>query len=99
LHPSVLARLGNPRRVGLVLDWTSFETTLSHLRHCAGRRSDQVLTIGVPRRGPVLPLLSVASKQGKFPVPGSQDTAEQDALARVLDALPHSERAAPARPA
>jgi hypothetical protein len=91
--PTVLARLGTPRWLGLVVDWTSFETTLPHLRHCRGRRSYQVLTIGLPRRGRALPLLSVADEQGHFPVPGSQNTAEQDALARVLDALPPGVRA------
>lgn len=91
--PTTLARLGNPRWVGLVIDWTSFETVLPHLRHCRGRRSYQVLTIGIPRRGRVLPLLSVAYEQGKFPIPGSQNTAEQDALARVLEALPRNVRA------
>ena len=91
--PAVLARRGNPRGSGPVVDRTRLETTLPHLRHGAGRRACPVRTIGVPRRGRALPRRSGADAPGGFPVAGSRNTAEPDARARVLDALPPGLRA------
>jgi hypothetical protein len=85
--PIVLARLGSPRRIGLVLDWTSFDTKLLGLTG-GGRRPYQVLTIAIPRRGRALPLLSVTYERDKLPAKGSQNRWEEDALAHVLRALP-----------
>ncbi len=85
--PTVLARLGSPRQIGLVLDWTSFDTKLLGLTG-GGRRPYQVLTIGIPRRGRALPLLSVTYERDKLPPHGSQNRWEEDALTQVLHALP-----------
>jgi hypothetical protein len=85
--PVVLARLGNPRVLGLVVDWTSWDTKLLGLAG-GGTRPYQVLTIGIPRRGRVLPLLSVVYERDKLPARGSQNRWEEDALTRVLRALP-----------
>jgi DDE family transposase len=85
--PTVLARLGNPRQLGLVLDWTSFDTKLLGLTG-GGRRPYQVLTIAIPRRGRALPLLSVTYERDKLPAKGSQNKWEEEALAHVLRALP-----------
>jgi hypothetical protein len=85
--PVVLARLGSPRQLGLVLDWTSFDTTLLGLTG-GGRRPYQVLTIAIPRRGRALPLLSVTYERDKLPAKGSQNRWEEEALAHVLRALP-----------
>ncbi len=46
--PLALARLGMPRQLGLLIDWTSFDATLLGLTG-GGRRPYQVLTIAVPR--------------------------------------------------
>jgi hypothetical protein len=83
--PHIVARLGNPRWLGLTIDWTSWETTLPRLAG-GGLRKYQVLTIAVPRRGRALPLLSVAYESDKLPV--SQNRCEEEALAAVLAALP-----------
>jgi hypothetical protein len=85
--PTVVARLGCPRQLGLVLDWTSFDATLLGLTGGA-RRPYQVLTIAIPRRGRALPLLSVTYERDKLPAKGSQNRWEEDALAHVLRALP-----------
>jgi len=89
--PTVLARLGNPRQIGLVLDWTSFDTKLLGLTG-GGRRPYQVLTIAIPRRGRALPLLSVTYERDKLPAKGSQNKWEEEALAQVLRALPRGIR-------
>jgi len=47
-----------------------------------------VRTIGVPCRRRSLPLLSVTYEREKLPSQGSQNRWEEDALARVLAALP-----------
>jgi hypothetical protein len=85
--PVLLARLGSPRQIGLILDWTSFDTTLLGLTG-GGRRPYQVLTIAIPRRGRALPLLSVTYERDKLPAKGSQNRWEEEALAHVLRALP-----------
>lgn len=85
--PAVLARLGHPRWVGLVVDWTSWDTTLPRIAG-GGVRKYQVLVVGVPRRGRVLPLLTVAYERDKLPAAGSQNRWEEEALGRVLAALP-----------
>jgi len=46
LSPTSLARLGNPRWVGLLIDWTSFDAVLPPLAG-GGRRPYQVLTIAI----------------------------------------------------
>jgi hypothetical protein len=89
--PTVLARLGNPRQIGLVLDWTSFDTKLLGLTG-GGRRPYQVLTIAIPRRVRALPLLSVTYERDKLPAKGSQNRWEAEALAHVLRALPRGVR-------
>lgn len=89
--PVVLARLGNPRVIGLVVDWTSWDTPLLGLTG-GGVRPYQVLTIGIPRRGRVLPLLSVVYERDKLPARGSQNRWEEEALAQVLRALPRHVR-------
>jgi hypothetical protein len=83
--PYILARLGNPRWLGLTIDWTSWAVALPRLAG-GGARKYQVLTIAVPRRGRALPLLSVAYEGDKLPV--SQNRCEEEALAAVLAALP-----------
>jgi hypothetical protein len=85
--PAILARLGHPRRVGLVVDWTSWDTTVPRIAG-GGVRKYQALTVGVPRRGRVLPLLTVVYERDKLPAAGSQNRWEEEALARVLAALP-----------
>jgi hypothetical protein len=85
--PTLLAQLGSPRVIGLVLDWTSFDATLLGLTG-GGRRPYQVLTIAIPRRGRALPLLSVTYERDKLPAKGSQNRWEEEALAHVLRALP-----------
>lgn len=85
--PTILAHLGNPRWVGLLIDWTSFDVVLPGLVG-GGVRKYQVLTIAVPRCGRAVPLLSVTYERGKLPATGSQNHWEEEALAWVLDALP-----------
>lgn len=85
--PTILAHLGTPRWVGLLIDWTSFDVVLPGLVG-GGVRKYQVLTIAVPRRGRAVPLLSVTYERDKLPAAGSQNRWEEEALARVLDALP-----------
>jgi hypothetical protein len=85
--PGVLARRGHPRVIGLVMDWTAWDAQLLGLVG-GGTRPYQVLTIGVPRRGRVLPLLSVVYERDQLPARGSQNRWEEEALAQVLRALP-----------
>jgi hypothetical protein len=89
--PAVLARLGNPGVIGPVVDWTSWDTKRPGLVG-AGTRPYQVLTIGIPRRGRVLPLLSVVYERDKLPARGSQNRWEEEALTRVLRSLPRGVR-------
>ena len=89
--PAILAHLGCRRWVGLLIDWTSFDVGLPGLVG-GGVRKYQVLTIAVPRCGRAVPLLSVAHERGKLPAAGSQNRWEEEALARVLDALPAGAR-------
>ena len=70
--PTVLGRPGSPRQIGLVLDWTSFDTKLLGLTG-GGHRPYQMLTIAIPRRGRALPLLSVVYEQDQLPAKGSQN--------------------------
>jgi hypothetical protein len=58
--PHVVARLGNPRLVGLAIDWTIFDTILPS----GERMRYQVLPIAVPRKGRALPLLQLAYEIG-----------------------------------
>lgn len=85
--PAVVRKLGSPRWLGLVVDWTSFDVTLPRLAG-GGVRKYQVLTIGVPCRRRTLPLLSVTYERDQLPSRGSQNRWEEEALARVLAALP-----------
>ncbi len=89
LLPTVVARLGTPRQLGLLLDWTSFDATLLGLTG-GGRRPYQVLTMAVPRRGRAVPLLSVVYERDNLPARGSQTQWEQEALAQVFAALPRT---------
>ena len=82
--PHTIARLGNPRWLGLAIDWTMFDTVLP-----SGKRVRyQVLRIAVPRRGRALPLLQVAYDRDNLPAPKSQNRLEEEALLAVIDALP-----------
>lgn len=89
--PAIIQRLGTPRWLGLILDWTSFDVTLPQLNG-GGKRKYQVLTIGIPRCGRTLPLLSVCFERDKLPAKGSQNRWEEEALALVLAALPEGVR-------
>jgi hypothetical protein len=84
-----IARLGNPRWLGLVIDWTMFNTRLPGGGATQGRRVRwMVLRIAVPRRGRALPLLQLAADRDHLPHPGWQGRLEERALGAVLDALP-----------
>ncbi|MGI5837910.1 MAG: transposase [Chloroflexota bacterium] len=84
LIPHTIARLGNPRFLGLAIDWTMFDTVTPQ-----GKRvSYQVLRIAVPRRGRALPLLQVAYDRRNLPAPKSQNRLEEEAILAVIDALP-----------
>jgi hypothetical protein len=84
LVPEVVARLGDPQRVGLAIDWTMFDTHLP-----TGRRVRyQVLRIAIPRRGRALLLLQVAYDRDHLPAGRSQNQLEEAALDVVLRALP-----------
>lgn len=87
--PTILAHLGQPRWLGLLIDWTSFDVTLPGLVGGSARKY-QVLTIAVPRCGRTIPLLSVTCERGKIPATGSQNRWEEEALAldaAIADAL------------
>lgn len=78
-----IARLGYPRRIGLAIDWTMFNTVTP-----SGERIRyQVLRIAVPRRGRALPLLQLAYDRDDLPAK-SQNQLEQDALMAVVSTLP-----------
>lgn len=82
--PHVVARLGSPPWVGLIVDWTMFAVVLP-----TGRRMRyQVLRIAVPRRGRALPLLQLAYDQDRLPAGASQNQLEERALLAVARALP-----------
>lgn len=83
-----IARLGSPRRVGLALDWTMFDTALPSGE--MGRY--QVLRIAIPRKGRALPLLQLAYDRDRLPAPKSQNQLEQEALLAVVEALPEGVR-------
>lgn len=84
LIPHTIGRLGNPRWLGLAIDWTMFDTVLP-----SGKRIRyQVLRIAVPRRGRALPLLQVAYDRDNLPAPKSQNRLEEEALLAVIAVLP-----------
>lgn len=79
-----IARLGNPRLVGLAIDWTMFDTTLPSgklMRY-------QVLRVAVTRKGRALPLMQLAYDRDDLPADKSQNQLEQEALLAVKGALP-----------
>lgn len=84
LIPHTVAKLGNPRFLGLAIDWTMFDTVTPQ----GNRVSYQLLRIAVPRRGRALPLLQVAYDRRNLPAPKSQNRLEEEALLAVIDALP-----------
>jgi hypothetical protein len=86
--PHVIARLGYPHRLGLVIDWTMFDTTMPS----GERMRYQVLRIAVPRKGRALPLLQLAYDRDGLPAERSQNQLEQEALLAVVEALPRSVR-------
>ncbi|MHB1161244.1 MAG: transposase [Chloroflexota bacterium] len=88
LIPHTLARLGNPRWLGLAIDWTMFDTVMP-----SGQRVRyQVLRIAIPRRGRALPLFQVAYDRDSLPAPKSQNRLEEEALLAVIRALPKGVR-------
>lgn len=89
LIPYTVAQLGRPRWLGLVIDWTMFDTTLP----TGERLRYQVLRIAVPRRGRALPLLQVAYDRDHLPGATSQNQLEEAALLAVVEALPPGVRA------
>jgi hypothetical protein len=88
LVPHTIARLGNPRLLGLAIDWTMFDTVLPS----GERMRYQVLRIAVPRKGRALPLLQLAYDRDRLPATKSQNQLEQEALLAVVRALPMSVR-------
>jgi hypothetical protein len=86
--PHVVARLGNPRLLGLAIDWTMFDTTLPR----GERMRYQVLRIAVPRKGRALPLLQSAYDRDDLSPNKSQNQIEQEALLAVVRALPEGVR-------
>jgi len=88
LIPHTVARLGNPRWLGLAIDWTMFDT----LTPKGQRIRYQVLRIAVPRRGRALPLLQLAYDRDNLPAPRSQNRLEEEALVAVMEALPRGVR-------
>lgn len=82
--PHTVGRLGNPRWLGLAIDWTMFDTVMP-----SGKRVRyQVLRIAIPRRGRALPLLQVTYDRDNLPAPKSQNRLEEEALQTVIAALP-----------
>lgn len=94
LIPAIIARLGCPRWLGLIVDWTKFDTVLPGGGRTRGRRIHyQILRIAIPRRGRALPLLDLAYDtyhlhDHQTGAVRSQNQLEQAALAAVLAALP-----------
>lgn len=82
--PHAVAALGRPRRLGLAVDWTMFDTRLVD----GTRRRYQVLRVAVPRCGRALPLLQVAYDRDALPADQGQSQLEEAALLAVLRALP-----------
>jgi hypothetical protein len=82
--PHVVASLGHPRWLGLIIDWTMFDTVLP-----TGRRVRyQVLRLAVPRVGRAIPLLQLAYDRDRLPPDTSQNQLEERALQAVVAALP-----------
>ena len=77
LIPFVLARIGNPSRIGLCVDWTYFNTPSFRV---------QMLKIGLARHGRVIPLLQLAYDRDRLPE--SQSQIEQELIAAVVAVLP-----------
>jgi hypothetical protein len=84
LVPATIAQLGRPRRLGLAVDWTMFDTVLPS----GERLRYQVLRIAVPRRGRALPLLQLAYDRDHLPGATSQNQLEEAALGALLAVLP-----------
>lgn len=83
---ATVARLGNPRWLGLAIDWTMFNTRLPGGGRTGGRLVRwMVLRVAVPRRGRAVPLLQLAADRDQA---GQQNLLEERALGAVLDALP-----------
>lgn len=89
LIPHTVASLGAPRRLGLSIDWTLFDTVLP----TGERVRYQVLRVAVPRRGRALPLVQLAYHRDALPAGASQNQLEEAALLAVLRALPPGVRA------
>ena len=86
--PHTIARLGQPRLLGLAIDWTFFEAILP-----SGQKVRyQVLRVAVPRKGRALPLVQLAYDRDRLPPTKSQNQLEQDALVAVLEVLPEGVR-------
>jgi hypothetical protein len=80
----LVTKLGCPRWLGLVVDWTMFDVILP-----TGRRVRyQVLRLAVPRRGRALPLLQLAYDRDHLPAHTSQNLLEQQAIAALVGVLP-----------
>jgi hypothetical protein len=84
LIPSTISALGQPRILGLAIDWTYFDTMLPS----GVRIRYQVLRLAIPRRGRALPLLHLAYDRDDLPAGQSQNQLEESALLAVIRALP-----------
>ena len=82
--PHTVARLGYPRRLGLAVDWTMWDSRDLH----GQKVRYQLLCIAVPRRGRALPLLQVVYNRDALPKNQSQNHLEEAAILAVVRALP-----------
>ena len=82
--PHTVARLGYPRRLGLAVDWTMWDSRDLH----GHKVRYQLLRIAVPRRGRALPLLQVVYNRDALPAAQSQNQLEEAAILAVVRALP-----------
>lgn len=82
--PAILAKLGNPRWLGLAVDWTMWDSVLP-----TGQRVRfQVLRLAVPRCGRAIPLLQLTYDRDHLPAHKSQNHLEQEAILALVGVLP-----------
>lgn len=82
--PHIVASLGRPRWLGVIVDWTMFDVALPS----GARVRYQVLRLAVPRAGRAIPLLQLAYDRDRLPPDMSQNQLEERALQAVVAALP-----------